>query len=279
MMKTQDKFAGINLRVLSSACALCAGLFVVSSAHLDSQSLTTLAEPEVYTVYEDDFVTPRTLSYGDIQRLGQSEVFEAAAAYDVQYARVEEIPERRFSQLVKVSPGFFDVVGMRPALSKGDGTRDGVYVSESLWRRLAANQGRETDLTVGINHLRRPVLGVVPARYAIPAGTEVWVQLDESATILEPEEGRDFFGGVFKIRPSVSREKAERILNRLYSDTRQAHSEWAEEETVVRLLPLEYSPVPMERIDALYSQAPVEEPGSPTRLGAPHPRGSGVDRT
>lgn len=268
-MKTQAKFAGIDFKALSSACVLCAGLYGLSSAQLDTRSQTPLEEPAIYTVCEEDFVTPRTLSYEGILRLGEAGVFESAAAYDLQYAKVDELPEKRFAQMVKMSPGYFGVLGFRPAMAKGGEVDGGVYVSESLWRRLAASQGRETDLTIGLNKVRRPVAGVVPARYAIPSGTDVWVQLGKKSSILEPEAGRDFFGAVFKLRASVSREKAERVVNAFFGES----PEDGLLEAKVRLLPLEYSPVAMERVELFYTQAPGREfearPGAGDDLGAP----------
>jgi len=268
-MKTQAKFAGIDFKALSSACVLCAGLYGLSSAQLDTRSQTPLEEPAIYTVCEEDFVTPRTLSYKGIMELGEAGVFESAAAYDLQYAKVDEMPEKRFTQMVKMSPGFFGVLGFRPAMAKGGETEGGVYVSETLWRRLAASQGRDGNLTIGLNKIRRAVAGVVPARYAIPSGTDVWVQLGRESSILEPEDGRDFFGAVFKLRPSVSREKAERVVNAIFGESPGDDLR----EAKVRLLPMEYSPVPIERVELFYTQAPGREfetrPGTGDDLGAP----------
>lgn len=273
-MKTPATFAGIDFKALLSACVLCAGIYGLSSTQLDSRSQTPPGEPAVYTLCEEDFVTPRTFTYEEIKRLGETGVFESAAAYDMQFAKVEELPERRFSQMVKISPGFFGVLGFRPAMAKGGEVENGVYVSETLWRRLVASHGRETELTVGLNKIRRPVAGVVPARYAIPSGTDVWVQMGETSSILEPEEGRDFLGAVFKLRPSVSRERAERVVNRHFGNVVADDSD----RPTARLLPLEYSPTPMERVELFYTQAPGREFETRPEAGDDHGAPS-VNRT
>ena len=91
-------------------------------------------------------------------------------------------PER--VQGFRVSPAFFNVLGVAPALGRGfthDEERIGndlrVVIGDGLWKRRFGADPAIVGSSIIIDGRAHIVVGVAPARFAFPVGSELWVPL------------------------------------------------------------------------------------------------------
>ncbi len=81
-----------------------------------------------------------------------------------------------------VSPGIFETLGARPLLGRpfvpAEGAWDApdvVVLSEELWRRQFGGDSSVIGRRVELNGTRHEVVGVMPASFAFPARSELWI--------------------------------------------------------------------------------------------------------
>jgi putative ABC transport system permease protein len=91
-------------------------------------------------------------------------------------------PERL--QGSQVSSGFFDALGIRPALGRGFvrddetfGRHHVVVLSDALWKRRFDSDPAIVGRSVIINGEPHQVIGVAPRRFGFPDGAELWAPL------------------------------------------------------------------------------------------------------
>lgn len=79
--------------------------------------------------------------------------------------------------VASVTPGFFDILGVRPWAGRviRPGSGDGAVISFRLWRRLFASRPVRQGIWVTLGARTVPVIGVLPPDVHVPAGTDVWV--------------------------------------------------------------------------------------------------------
>jgi putative ABC transport system permease protein len=91
-------------------------------------------------------------------------------------------PERL--QGTQVSWGFFDALGLRPALGRGFvrddetfGRHRVVIVSDALWRRRFGSDPALVGRSITIDGNPYQVIGIAPPRFAFPDGSDLWAPL------------------------------------------------------------------------------------------------------
>ncbi|HEY6223421.1 MAG TPA: ABC transporter permease [Gemmatimonadales bacterium] len=81
----------------------------------------------------------------------------------------------------QVTPEFFEVFGVAPLVGRVFDTRDralGAVISEGLWKRLFSGDPGVLGRSLRADGVTVPVIGVLPAHFDFPHGTEVWIPTD-----------------------------------------------------------------------------------------------------
>ncbi|MGH9780985.1 MAG: ABC transporter permease, partial [Candidatus Acidiferrales bacterium] len=114
----------------------------------------------------------------------QSRSFEDLAACTNRNANLtgEGAPER--VQAAKVTPNFFDTVGVQPALGRAFAPEDAtpgydaeVILSYGLWRSKFAGEPNAVGKETHINERSYTIVGVMGKDFRYPPGTDLWVPL------------------------------------------------------------------------------------------------------
>ena len=162
------------------------------------------------------------LNYRDY--VTQTGVFERAAALTptTQNLTGGGEPERVPGALV--TPGFFDVFGVRMALGRGFLLQDAqagsrvVILSDPLWRRRFSADPAIVGSTVTLDGEAHTVIGVAPPRVSLPATVEFWQPLVFAPRDIAAEaRGAQFVQVFARLRPDVSADAATRALGTVAS--------------------------------------------------------------
>jgi len=117
----------------------------------------------------------------------QSHSFTGLAAYAYEGGRMVVLGGDApvFATVVGVTKDFFTVVGEQPAIGRtftADETRENgapaVLVSDGLWRRIFGTEHDLQALSISVQGMRAPVVGVMPPGFSFPQGAEVWFPLE-----------------------------------------------------------------------------------------------------
>jgi putative ABC transport system permease protein len=87
----------------------------------------------------------------------------------------------RRGDIEAVSNGFFDVLGVAPAIGRGFGAFAAgadthvAVISHALWRELQPSDGDLSKLGVEVSGERLQVIGVMPEGFGFPENTSVWM--------------------------------------------------------------------------------------------------------
>jgi predicted permease len=114
-----------------------------------------------------------------------------------------------------VTGGFFAVMGTPPLAGRVITTADDpiggrrvVVLSHSIWvRRFGANPGI-IGQSLTLDGVPAEVVGVMPAGFQYPLGSEMWVPLRFSARELETQRGAHYLDVIGRMKPGVSLEQA-----------------------------------------------------------------------
>jgi hypothetical protein len=82
-----------------------------------------------------------------------------------------------------VSTNFFDLIRIRPLMGRTFTTEDGdapdrTVISEALWRARFGGAADIIGRSVVLGDRRLTIVGVAPAGFGVPAGTDVWTPID-----------------------------------------------------------------------------------------------------
>jgi len=147
-------------------------------------------------------------------------------------------PER--ADQVLVSAGFFETIGVRPAIGRtfvaeeDQPGRDAVVIlSDSLWRRAFAADRNVLGKHIQLDDRTYEVIGVMPRGFVFPAPVQLWTPLGLTAQQRSNRAGSMLFG-VARLRPGVSSAQAaaetdtlSRRLEQEYPATNARRRLWA----------------------------------------------------
>jgi hypothetical protein len=115
----------------------------------------------------------------------QSTVFDAMAYYSAQQTSVMSGAASQHARVTRVSPEFFHVFGIEPAIGRffntgelqpgGDGA---VVISHSYWQGHFAGNARALGQTIRIFEKKLTIVGVLPAGFRFPEKTDIWFPAD-----------------------------------------------------------------------------------------------------
>ena len=111
--------------------------------------------------------------------------FEALSATLISDVNWEQADDTRRLQGTRATASFFDVMRVRPALgrvftAKEEGPRSApvAVIGHSLWRSAFGGDPAVLGQTVRLNGAPHTIIGVMPAGFAQPQGTEIWLPFD-----------------------------------------------------------------------------------------------------
>jgi putative ABC transport system permease protein len=133
-----------------------------------------------------------------------------------------------------VTPGFFETLGVAPALGRTFGVHEGAaggervaILSHRLWQTRFGGNPAIVGRTVMLNSVSHEVLGVMPATFAHPERAAVWTPLAPSERLLPVMQSRTSYWlqVVGRLKPSIDRRTAQsemdtiaQALERRYPD-------------------------------------------------------------
>ncbi len=187
---------------------------------------------------EHDVRGASPIEIADWRRLTRS--FTALSIYDQTTLNISGSGEARQLSAERVSPGFFALLGVAPALGRAltpeddvAGGTGGVVIGDALWRsRFAADPG-VLGRTLRLDDRPFTVVGVMPPGFAgLSFDCEVWTPLGPFRTAEAlGDRGSRWLGAVGRLRPGVSPEAAQadldaaaRALEEAYPETNHQRS-------------------------------------------------------
>ncbi len=155
----------------------------------------------------------------------QSHSFDQVAAYQNWSANLTGTGEPARVQATLVSPGFFAVVGMRPALGRTFTAEEGerapsraVVVSDGFWRQRLAGSAQAIGKPLVLNGEAYTVVGVMPSDFDFPLTNDVWAPLSIGIEA-QAQRSEHTLNVIALLKPRVSVEQArleaEQIATRL----------------------------------------------------------------
>jgi putative ABC transport system permease protein len=157
-----------------------------------------------------------SVTYADFMDWRDNHVFDKVAVYqDAQMDLTGPSDPVRVSAAA-VSAQFFDALGARPALGRtlaaGDFPLDApraIVISDRLWRRQFGGRPDVVGMTVEVNAIKRPIVGVMPPNVRWPIDADLWAPLRFS-TEQDPDlQRRDnfIFGAIARLAPGATLER------------------------------------------------------------------------
>jgi predicted permease len=141
----------------------------------------------------------------------RNHTFATLGAYNSSSATIAEGTPERVS-VVYTDERVFAALGVRPMLGRtftADDTRgEGAHVlvlSERLWRRRFSSDPSIVGRSIVADGTRRQVVGVMPAGFDFPDGTDAWLPLVLDPDALSPtQRGAHYLGVVGRLRDGVT---------------------------------------------------------------------------
>lgn len=194
------------------AFAIAANVIVASLATALFSNRLAYGAPQQLVVISQEFTTLHSDGRGvafslpeaiDLQQHIQSLEQIAAFRYAVLNATETENTER--VQGATVSPNLFAVLGIQPLVGSvfdPDQFRDGVVISERLWRRLYASDPALVGKQIRLDDRLRTVLGIMPANFEFPLRrftqrvqpglADIWQPIDPAKAEMEDRGSRNY---------------------------------------------------------------------------------------
>jgi len=175
-------------------------------------------------------------SYPKLEVLAREQkVFEGIAGFVADSANLTGRGEPERLQLEMVSPGYFDVLGVRALRGRAFVAADGkagapvvAVIGEGLWKRRFGADSSVLGRTLQINKIPVTVVGVAPAPFAGLGGdTELWVPVTALALLWYPEAltevGNHYLEAVARLRPGITPERLAAEMDRLEGVVAEAY--------------------------------------------------------
>ena len=154
-----------------------------------------------------------SVAYADFMDWRDNHTFEYVAPYQTTEMDLTGPDEAVRVQAAAVGEQFFHVTGVRPTVGRllqpsdfePDASR-AVVISDRLWRTRFGKRNDIVGLTVELNAIKRPIVGVLPPDAGWPVGTDAWVPL-RIVTESDPDlQRRDnfVFEALARLRPGVT---------------------------------------------------------------------------
>jgi putative ABC transport system permease protein len=241
--------------ILTLAVAVGASTAVVSAAYtllmrpLPLRDAGRLSQVSVSAQQGKIFMAPSRETYKSLARGGRT--VESAAGWNTVTLALETGGVSRVTNTTLVSPEYFSVLGIPPAMGRWGTGADEITLSDPVWRTRFGADPAVVGRTVRLNGAPFRVAGVAPAALTaawVGARPEIWAPLAAEAALLPSHGGVAGANLLVRLRPGVSANQAEaEILSLARASDRGAGSAFAIDGVMMQPL----SPIPWERRDAV----------------------------
>jgi putative ABC transport system permease protein len=143
----------------------------------------------------------------------RTHAFERIVMYDTDTLDVTGGAQAEEVVAGQVSAGFFDLLGVRPALGRSftaddetPATRNVVIIGDQLWRRRFGADPSAIGASLTLNDRRYRVIGVLPPGFGFPERAEMWLPRDRTDT-----QSNAYV--LAKLLPGVTRDQAQADVN------------------------------------------------------------------
>ena len=125
-----------------------------------------------------------------------------------------------------VTPGFFETLGVAPALGRTFGARDGTkgsdrvaILSHGLWQTRFGGNPAAVGRSIVLNGVAHEIVGVMPASFAHPDTAHVWTPLAPSERFAEVMRSRGSYWlqVIGRLKPGIERSGAQAEMNAIAS--------------------------------------------------------------
>jgi putative ABC transport system permease protein len=156
----------------------------------------------------------------------QSASFERLSAYFHGSFTLTQAGDPARIEGAVVTPGFFETLGVAPALGRTFGPREGVaagarvaILSHGLWQTRFGGDPAIVGRTVMLNSVAHEVLGVMPASFAHPETAVVWTPLAPSERLAPVMQSRSSYWlqVVGRLKPGIDRRAAQSEMDTIAS--------------------------------------------------------------
>ena len=141
----------------------------------------------------------------------------------------DQSPER--VQGFQVSPNFFEIVGVKPAMGRGflpeedqEGKDAVAIITYSLWQRRYGADPNIVNKTISTNGVTRTVVGVMPPDFNYPKGAEIYSPLRMTPELAR-SRGNHSYLGIGRLKPGVSLDSAKSEMNIIAGQLEQQYPE------------------------------------------------------
>jgi len=190
------------------------------------ERLAMLWEKRVREGVYDNSVSPA--DYLDWARLNTS--FSSMAAYSATTMDLTGAGEPVQLPTAVVSAGFFDVLGIRPALGRtfaageDEPGHHAVLISHSLWQQRFGGDSAIAGRAITLNGISHEVIGVLPRSFEFPGETaDIWAPLVLRDGSEAPSRTSHFLRVYARLEPGVSLDPARAEMDRIGLALEQEH--------------------------------------------------------
>jgi len=202
--------------VLTLAVGIGANTAVYSIAEAVLLRPLPFREPDrLVLVWERNVIRDRTRNVVNpgnyLEWRDRNGVFESLAAFSPWSMNLTGEGEPVRLDVGAVTANFFSTLGVSPALGRAfadedgrPGARDVVILSDGLWKRRFGGDLRVLGRDVMLNGRPATVLGVMPAGFEVPPGSELWVPFTIGEGGLQRNDRGRFLLTVARLKPGVT---------------------------------------------------------------------------
>src|SRR5215471_11941368 len=160
-----------------------------------------------------------TLGWSDLIR-SRNQSFSATAVAAIDTFNLTGRGEPQQVAAGRVSPGFFEMLGVQPQLGRTFAQDEGqpagkfvVVISDSLWHNHFGGDPHVIGQTINLDTTTYTVIGVLPAGMQFPflGQADVWIPRYFEHSLFTPQRlrmGVGYLSLIARLRPGVSRERA-----------------------------------------------------------------------
>jgi len=241
ILRKNPVFTLVAIAVVALGTGAVSTIFSVANAVI-LRPIPGVARPSEVVAIERtraDGANSRSASYPYYEYLAtRSKAMRAIAAWDMMPITISTGGEGVLGQANLVTPSYFDVLDVRPALGRAFLPEEGragdprpvVVISDELWHRVFAGDSAVVGRQVLLNGQRLTIVGVAPPRFTgvFPVlRTDAWVPMSMQPVLrrggdLLHDAGAGWLDVIGRVSPGVSRDGAHADLAAL---TRQYASD------------------------------------------------------
>jgi putative ABC transport system permease protein len=157
---------------------------------------------------------------------GQSTSFDGMSAYYGADFTLTEAGDPAQIRGVRVTPGFFEILGVAPAFGRVFSPREGTaggdrvaILSHGLWQTRFGSDPRIVGRSIMLGGVAHEVVGVMPASFAYPETAQVWTPLAPSGRFAEIMQSRGamWLRVIGRLKPGVARGAAQAEMDAIAS--------------------------------------------------------------